>query len=831
MKNIEKKSEKLKIKSEKSRFMSYKLSVINRVRILLVISICLIFSLNISAQNITVSGYVEDSETGEKLIAASVYELNSQKGTLANNFGFYSLTFSQKTDTIKLYASFIGYNQQVIVITDKSQTFQTFLLEQQTNQIAEVTVIAEAQTDIQNRLEMSVLAIPMEQIKTLPAIGGEVDVLKAIQLMPGVQSGGEGSSGIYVRGGSPDQNLIVLDDVPLYYVNHLGGFVSIFNADAINNFKLVKGGYPAEYGSRLSSVLDVRMKEGNMKKFQVQGTVGLISTKVSVEGPIIKDKASFIISARRFMLDLLMKPISKLVTDNVAVGYTFYDLNAKINYKLSDKNRLYLSFYSGDDKTSVNNKDIEPNSSIKTNSALRWGNMLGAFRWNHIYSSKFFSNLTLTYTQYRYLTEFKYQSEEYEADTVSSSQKMENRFYSGINDLSIKADFEYFAGTNYTLKFGAISTYHKFTPGITSYKAENNGTVPLDTMFNDTKFNSLESAVYLENQLSLGEHFNFNIGVRGTHYLIENKSFISLEPRLLANILITKKLSVKASYSQMQQNVHLLTYSGMGMPTDLWVPATKNVQPEKSTQYAAGFASQLFGNKYELSIEAYYKDMSYLIEFKEATSFYGSSQSWEDKVITNGKGISKGIEFLLQKKQGNFTGWLGYTLSKTTRQFAELNNGKPYNFRYDRTHDISIVANYKIREGLNISATWVYGTGNAITLANEYYKVPYLQYQENYPYYYYENTYTIESYAEKNSYRMRAFHKLDIGINSTKQKKWGERTWNFSIYNVYNRQNPYYYFFKDKYEYQNGKEVFVGKRLYQQSLFPIIPSISYSFKF
>jgi len=640
--------------------------------------------------------------------------------------------------------------------------------------------------------------------------------------MPGVQSGSEGSSGLYVRGGSPDQNLMLLDDVPLYYVNHLGGFVSTFNTDAINTVKLIKGGFPAQYGSRLSSILDIRMKDGNMKEFHGKGMIGLVAAKLSIEGPIKKDTSSYIISYRRMLYDLITQPVSKLINDGGGgFGYHFYDFNAKINHQFSDKNRIFLSVYLGDDKFNVNYKEKDNKGKNKVKNKLKWGNNLVAFRWNHTYNSKLFSNVTLAYTRYRFMTEFSNKNTQ-----NNENLKSFRSFKSGIYDTSAKIDFEYFAGSNYKIKFGLSGIYHKFTPGINKINREEEGFSTIDTIFGNKDIYALENAVYVENELKIGNRFSANVGFRAASYIVNQKSFYSLEPRLLFNYLLTDNMSFKVSYATMQQNVHLLTSSGVGFSKDLWVPATKKLVPEQSQQFALGIAKSIEGGIYEFSIESYYKKMQHLIAYKEGATYINSTSDWEDKVEITGEGESYGLEFLIQKKEGKSTGWVSYTYSKSNRQFENINNGITYPYKYDRQHDISIVFNHKLKKNIDFSATWVFGSGNPVTLATGKYIIP-----NNYGNFHIDDInfhdFAAEAdiYKGKNNFRMRAFHRLDIGFNFRKQKKRGIRSWNISVFNLYNRQNPYYYFFDYKDE-TSDKLV-----LKQQSLFPIMPSISYSYKF
>lgn len=781
----------------------------------------------IFSQNITINGQIIDKNTGEKLINATIYEKNSGKGVLSNNYGFYSLSIP-KDQPITLLVSYLGYQ----LITKNISTNENVKLDfhlQSENLLEEVIITSTKEKPIEKRNEMSTISIPVKEIEMLPALGGESDILKAIQLMPGVQSGNEGSSGLYVRGGSPDQNLILLDDVPLYYVNHLGGFVSTFNTDAINNVKLIKGGFPAQYGSRLSSILDIRMKDGNRKEFHGKAMIGLVASKVSIEGPIKKDTSSYIISYRRMLYDLITQPLSKLVTDGGAgLGYHFYDFNAKINHQFSDNNHIFLSIYMGDDRFNTNYKEKANGGKNKVKNIMKWGNNLVAFRWNHIYNTKLFSNVTLAYTRYRFMTEFSNKN-------TQNNEKLKSlrSFKSGIYDTSAKIDFEYFATANYKLKFGLSSIYHKFTPGVNEIKRSEANASVIDTLFGNNNLYALENAVYIENEIKIGEKFGANIGFRASSYNVNGKNFYSLEPRVLFNYLITENMSIKASYATMQQNVHLLTSSGVGFPMDLWVPATDKIIPQKSQQLAIGIAKSIEEGVYEFSAETYYKKMQHLINYKEGASYLTASTNWEDKVETNGEGESYGLELLAQKKEGKSTGWVSYTYSKSTRQFENINKGKIFPYKYDRRHDLSIVFNHKLKKHIDFSATWVFGSGNPVTLATGKYILP-----DNVGNFHLDDSnfhdFASEAdiYSGKNNFRMRAFHRLDIGVNFRKQKKRGVRTWNISIFNLYNRQNSYYYFFDYKDEFDiyidNNSDELVLK---QQSLFPIMPSISYCFKF
>lgn len=770
-----------------------------------IIIILLIFTniLLLAQNNVSISGFIYDKLTGEVLIGATIYEKNAKTGTIANEYGFYSLTV-KTNDSLELFISFLGYKPLNLKILQKHKKQLNFYLIPGIT-LGTVTISATKEENIVTRTETGVVRLPMKTIKTLPNLFGEVDIVKAYQLTPGVQSGGEAKSNLYVRGGSPDQNLILLDDVPLYYVAHFGGFLSVFNADAINDVKLIKGGFPARYGSRLSSVLDIRMKEGNMQKLSVQGTIGLLSSKISIEAPIIKNKLSFIVSARKNLL-----PIFKLM--GTGLSYNFYDLNAKLNYRLSSKDKLFFSYYMGDDIVAMKEKT----GISEHNSTVKWGNTLLAFRWNHIYNNKLFSNVTLSNTYYRYKNVF-----EYKIETDSINKNMDNSLLTGINDLNFKVDYTYLVNSKINFKFGANSIYHTFIPNDEKFSQSGTEVLTIDENYS-SKVNAIENAIYLESELKFNR-VNANLGVRYSSYHIKNSNYYSLEPRILLNYILREDLSLKYSFSKMNQYVHLLTYSGTGMPSDYWMPTNENVKPENSIQNTLGIAKTFYNRKFELSVEAYHKTLNNLITFIPGESLLGNLDNWEKVIEKGGSGLNYGIEFFLQKKTGNTTGWLGVTLAKAERTFENINYGKSYSFKYDRLLDISIVANHKINKGIILSATWTYGTGYPITLATEHYSI---------------NGEDIFIYKEKNSYKMRDYHRLDIAVNFKKKTKWGERTWTISVFNLYNRQNPYYYYYNRELIKSNNNSsgysftpVYGELKLYQKSLFSIFPSVSYSFKF
>ncbi|MBE9466772.1 MAG: TonB-dependent receptor [Bacteroidetes bacterium] len=775
--------------------------------LIITLFLCLVFG-KIFSQTYTISGTIEDAKTGEKLLGANAYDELTYKGTASNYYGFYSLTLPK--GKIKFTISYIGYQSIQKEFFLNSDTVINLSLNP-TIELKEVLVLDNAKTQVKST-RMSVAEIPIQTIKSLPVLMGEVDIIKSIQLLPGVQSGGEGMSGLYVRGGGPDQNLILLDGVPVYNANHLFGFFSVFNADAVQSLSLVKGAFPARYGGRLSSVLDIKMKEGNNKEFKGEGSVGIISSKLTLEGPIIDDKTSFIISGRRTYLDILSQPIIRYTAkkngyDKFIAGYYFYDLNAKINHKFSDKSRLFLSSYMGRDKAYFKVKDSEGEQSFENNMDLHWGNITTALRWNYIINNKLFSNTTITYSEYNLLTSIEMTEKQ---SNPTSTDHFKVDYSSGIDDVAGKIDFDYIPNTNHYIRFGINNIYHTFNPGVSAFKYSAEQT-SVDTTFGNNAIYSNEFSVYVEDDIKITGNLKANIGLHYSGFYVKDKLYHSVQPRLSVRYLFNEKLSVKAAYSVMNQYLLLLTNSSMTMPTDLWLPVTDKIKPQKSIQYALG-TSYAITDDINISVEGFYKEMSNLIEYREGSSFFSISNDWEDKVV-QGKGTSYGAEFFVQKKVGKTAGWIGYTLSWSNRKFEDINFGKTYPYKYDRRHDISIVITHKFSDNIDAGLTWVYGTGNAVTLATEQYVV---KTDNGYEY--------VEHYEKRNGYRMAAYHRFDFSANFHKQKKWGKRTWSFGVYNAYNRKNPFFLNFEE--DYNNDRRV-----LKQYSLFPIIPSISYSFIF
>jgi hypothetical protein len=781
----------------------------------LIIVLNIFFISAISAQEkYTISGYVKDASSGESLIGASVYIKESLKGTTTNQYGFYSLTLKQ--DNYNFVVSFIGYNDYIKKINLNKNLKINVSLKENIITTKEVVIKGERSDKNVQSTEVGTFQLPVKKIKELPAFLGEVDILKTIQLSPGVQSSGEGVSGIYVRGGGPDQNLILLDEAVVYNASHLFGFFSVFNADAIKNINLIKGGIPANYGGRLSSVLDISMKEGNNRKYEVDGGIGLISSRLTVQGPIKKDTSSFIISARRTYIDILIKPFIKKTSPFKGSGYYFYDINTKVNYTFSDKDRIFLSGYFGRDVFNFKQKDDEFDNSID------WGNTTTSLRWNHLFNSKLFLNTSVIFNDYKF-------------NFGATENKYEFKLYSGVRDWNAKLDFNYFPSVKHNIKFGGIYIFHTFVPNNVTGKT---GDTELD-LGNPVELYSNDAALYINDDFDVSDKIKINAGLRYTYFqqigpfdrYVKNelgeisdtihykknknvKTYNHIEPRLSLRYSINNLSSIKASWTQNYQYIHLASMSAVSLPTDIWMPSSSNIKPQFGTQYSIGYFRNFQKNMFESSLEIYYKEMRNQIEFKNDAMAEESIKDNIDNSFTFGDGTSYGTELFIKKKTGKITGWIGYTLSKTTKIFPEINQGKEFYAKYDRRHDVSVVVSYELNEKWIFSALWVYATGNAMTLPVARYFI-----EDN----------VVNEYGEKNAFRMPAYHRMDVSATYTvKKTKKIESTLNFSIYNLYNRYNPYYIYFTttgDLNEYQ------LETKAKQVSLFSILPSVTWNFKF
>ncbi len=774
-----------------------------------------------SQSTATIYGTITDGNTGEQMISAIVFDQNSLLGTNSNNYGFYSL--SLPVGKVSLKYQYIGFEPSLInLILTKDTIINIGLVSGLT--LSEVQISSNKEEKIDRSTRMSTIDVPLEQIKKVPALFGEVDVLKVLQLLPGVSGGTEGTSGFYVRGGSPDQNLILLDGVPVYNVSHVGGIFSTFNSDALKNVTLTKGGFPARYGGRLSSILEINMKEGNTNEFHGEGGFGIIASRLTLEGPIKKDKASFMISGRRTYLDLIAKALLSLdkeTKDEVGkFSLFFHDLNAKVNWKLNQKHRLYLSSYFGKDQFGVSWNDtyFSGDDYDRGESNINWGNITTALRWNYGIRPNLFSNATLTYSRFKFNLLGAFESK-FNEDFSSYAAK----YFSGIEDLAAKIDFDYLPNPRHSIKFGSQLIHHTYSPGAFNFKFEEKvqggGIEKFDTLLGPPKTKSIESATYVEDDIRFGS-FGLNLGLHFSTFTVPQKSYFSLQPRIAARYLLSKDYTVKASYASMTQYINLLTNEGIGLPTDLWVPSTKNILPQQSWQAAAGVV-KIFRDQYETSVELFYKQMHDVIAYKEGSSYLDISDSWEDK-ITQGDGKAYGAEFFVQKKKGKLNGWIGYTLSWNNRKFEEINGGESYRYKYDRRHDFEIVANYQLSKRWSMSGSWQFATGNAVTLP----VIKYLSISEYYKNEYYQKDVFIN--GKKNAYTMPSYHRLDLGFEYRKKKKRFEAAWVLGVYNAYNRANPFFLIPSQKTDDATGVTKTVFKKV---SILPIIPNISYQFKF
>ncbi len=791
----------------------------NKYILIALVTCSISFSQN---QKINISGYVKSNDSGETLIGANVVIKSLKVGCTTNNYGFFS--FSLDSAEYLLETSYIGYENQSISIS-KSSNDVIFNLKPTSYITDEVTLKAKKEDANIKNADIGKIEIDVEQVDQIPVLMGEKDILKTIQLLPGVQSGSEGSSGFYVRGGGPDQNLILLDEAVVYNASHLFGFFSVFNSDAINNMDLIKGTMPANYGGRLSSVLDINMKDGNSKKYGATGGIGLISSKLTVEGPIKKDTSSFIISGRRTYFDVLAKPFVD-TTAFSGSSYFFYDLTTKANYQLSKKDKLFISGYFGRDVFNFNSDDW----GFKMN--MPWGNATASLRWNHLFSSKLFMNTSLIFSDYKYELNM--------TQDLDSLPTTETSLFSGIRDWNLKNDFSYYPNPKHKIKFGSNYVFHKFNPTSFSGSYDN---LDLEQIIN---YYAHEYGIYVNDEFDVNDRLLLNFGLRYSGFtqvgpferqvkdssgqigqvstdttIIYDKGEIiemygGFEPRFSLRYLFNESSSIKFGFIQNYQYLHLTSVASSSLPTDVWLPSSDVVQPQFGRQISLGYFKNFSDNVYETSFELYYKKMENLVEYNEGY-MPGVSIGLDniDNNLTFGDGKSYGFEIFSAKRRGNLNGWVGYTYSKTTRQFDNLNNGNWYYAKYDRPHDLSVVLNYQISDRLNLSTVFVYASGNSLTIPKSMYII---------------DGNLITEWGDLNSYRMDPYHRMDVALTlKNKPQKKFSSSWTLSVYNVYNRKNPYFIYFET--EGLLGGTENVEIKAQQVSLFPIIPSISWNFNF
>jgi outer membrane receptor for ferrienterochelin and colicin len=776
-------------------------------------------------KKVSVSGYISDKSSSETLIGANIGETGSNSGTVSNNYGYFTLSLPEgKTE---LQVSYIGYQTEKIPLFLRKDTVLNIRMEQS---VRLKEVVIEVGKNKPFTPSSGVIELTRMDILNTPTLMGEPDVIKTLQLLPGVQAGVEGTAGLYVRGGGPDQNLTLLDGVNVYNINHFYGLFSIFNGDAVKKVTLYKSSFPARFGGRLSSVIDTRLKDGDMHNYHGDISIGLVTSHFNLEGPIVKDKTSFSISARRSYVDALLQGIKLLTNeeeyDSFVPSAYFYDLNAKINHKFSDKSRLYFSFYSGKDKMGVlNNRKNE--DALKKNIDYHWGNTIASMRWNYVLSQNLFANVTMAYNNYQFdfntadITEMK-------SDKGYSHSEYRNYQHSGINDLIANFDMEFLPNERHDVRFGGGYIFHTFKPevyGNTLFEFFEGDTLR-DIRNNYLSENTTghETSLYAEDEIALSAQWKANLGVHFSTFHVGKKNYWSLQPRISLGYEITPKLSLKTSYSEMSQYIHLLASSTLSQPTDLWVPVTPELPPMFSRQVTLG-AYYDTQNNYNFSVEGFYKNMDNLLEYKEGSSWISPSVPWYEQV-ESGKGRVYGVELFAQKTQGNLTGWLGYTWSWNDRKFPTINEGKRFPSKYDRRHDLKINATYKISKKFDFSAAWVFSSGNTYSLSMEEYSV--LSREESNPVYYedYKPSEWIERYESRNNYRIPPTHHLDLSMNYYRKKntKGRQSIWNITIFNVYNQACPFLIFpdFSEK----KGKHV-----IKQVNLLPILPSFSYTYKF
>lgn len=755
------------------------------------------------AQSYTISGLVLDAESKETLIGATIYAHELQQGVYTNVHGLYSLTLSKPITQLRV--SYVGYETMVLNVEPKSQELRIEL--RPSGMLQEVVVSTDSKRIRQPF--SGALEVPVHIIKTTPALLGENDLMKSLQMMPGVKSGSDGSAGVHVRGGGSDENLILLDGTPLYNVDHLLGFFSVFTPEAVKRVDLYKGSFPARYGGRLSSVIDVRTNDGNMQRYHGTLGIGLLSAKAHIEGPIIKDKTSILITGRRSYLDALAQPF---LDEGKSGGYYFYDVNAKVQHRFNDRSRLHLGLYKGRDRLHLAQTDLQQSMKM----GIDWGNTLGTLRWNHAFSPRFVSDLTLAYTDYN----FDMSGEFSDRDSQGRLNQGRMSYLSGITDLSLAWAGQYTLTPHQELRFGLDAIHHQFKPE--TYGVNGSGDyAPSPEVLEQLKkhnrsIQANEGSAYIESRTELGRLLTLNLGLRGTIFEVDNKRYTSLQPRADVDVRMSESLSAHAAYAHMVQNVHLLTSATMALPTDLWVPTTGHIRPMTSDQVSLGVKYHL-GRGWTLSADGYYKAMTNVLEYKDGASMLGNSLGWESKVEM-GRGRAYGVEFMLMKSTGRTTGWVGYTLARSERQFPNgtINAGEWFPYKYDRRHYISLVVNHQLSKVVELSASWEFYTGAALTVATEQMHIltP-------------DDLHQFGTYLSgRNNYRMPSTHRLNLSANfHMRLGRTMKSVLNVSVFNAYNQQNPSFIFPED---FFGGAS---SGKLTEVTLLPIIPSINYSIKF
>lgn len=784
----------------------------------------LVFPCTVYSQNISVSGFIGEKYSKESLPYVNVSIKDSDEGTYSNAYGFYTIQIPANKE-IEVVFSSIGYMSLTKTLISSEDIVLDVQLTPKSHELEEVIILSSS--DPLEAMSGN-LQLPLHIIKEIPTLLGEKDVIKTLQLLPGVQGGIEGSTALYVRGGGPGQNLILLDDAHVYNANHLFGFLSVFNGDAIKHVSFWKGGSPARYGGRTSSVLDIQMRNGNKEKLKGEGGIGLVSSRLTLEGPLKKGRSSFLVSSRRSYLDLLTRPfMSKASLTN----YRFYDLNAKLNFDLDVKNKLFMSAYFGDDQLLTQERKSTPNSKVDAQTNLGWGNSIASIRWNHLFNNRLFSNTTLVYSNYNFTLTDNY------LRVGTNPNRSYSEYNSTLKDYSIKFDLDYYHSNTHSFRTGLLFTAHFYTPR--DFLISNNASEEKEESLQKTQ--NKEIGIYIEDSWQPSEVIDINVGVRFNGLITSILDYFVVEPRLNLSYEAYRDVYFNASYARNNQFVHLLSNTGIGLSTDLWVPATLKAGPEQADQVSVGLSKKFEKKGFSILIESYRKSMRNIVAYKDGATFLGVGDevnivNWEDN-ITSGKGLSYGTEVLIKKGEGRITGWLGYTISWTVHQFEDLNQGKKFYPRQDSRHNIVLAGKVKLSNKTMLSANWVYKSGNTLNVPQGFYYGNFAtgaeviavgEGDERRNEILNEQINRVPYFGSGSSYRTEAYHRLDIAIQLHKKKEKYERYWEIGLYNAYNRKNPFYYYLSSTNDPKhNGQRIELKKK----SLFPIIPSISYNIKF
>lgn len=797
-----------------------------KIRSLCILAACLCTCVS-WAQSVAISGKVIDNE-GKAMPYATIVETGTSNGLSADENGKFTLTVN--AGKVNISASSVGFEKTNVKFIVSRDTSITITCESYRN-LNQVEIISDRNGSPVDRIQMSAVLLDAEQIKRMPSLFGEADLIRTLTFLPGVSNGNEGNMGFYVRGGSADQNLILMDGVPIYNASHILGFFSLFNPETMKSVNLIKGGFPARFGGRLASVTEITMKQGDNQKYSLEGGVGLLTAKATVQGPLWKGKTSFLVAGRSAYINLIAKPAMQIlnssgsgdpsnskINEKIYPGFSFFDINLNLQHIFNDKTKIWSTNYWGRDRIDSRVENPQFNKTGNYVFDMNWQTRIASLNLQH----KFRNDLSLFATSS--YTDFDYRTQQSNVDVFHSDSSVSatvNNYFSRIRDVNLKLMLLWQPGKINSFRFGAHVVYHDFLSDANIVKMDRfPGNAKPDADAN--RVYGTEYNAFVEDEINLFNRVKLGLGVHLGTYRLPQKWYWTIQPRFGLNMIISENWSFKASYSQMMQPMHMLTNYGIGLPTDLWVAATPRFAPQQSHDVTAGIqaAYKILGSPFEFSVEGFYRKSKNVLEYKNGAGFSGSHTNWED-LVEQGTGESYGMEVFIQKNGKIISGWVGYTLSWSWRQFDNINLGEKFPYRYDRRHAVNIVVNIKLPRNISLTATWLYGTGNAITLATEEYNGIFPSPWGNFS----ANGFgaDVQDLTKRNNFRMQDYHRMDLGLNFHKAKKWGTRTWSVGIYNVYCRQNPYLYFLNEE---DDGSE-----SLRKLSLFPIIPTVSYNFKF